>query len=217
MKDFVIVLLHGWGQNSSSMEVFEDELRKYYKVININLLKLNDNKIYSINDYVEDLHQKLNNEQNLVLIGHSFGGKIASFYSLKYKVEKLILIAPSTYIKKPLITKLKIRIYKCAKRLNLANKITFFESEDYKRLAPFHKKTFNNILINMSDLDQKKITIPTLLIGFKNDKKVPLSNLKHLHRTIKNSILITFEGDHFGYFDHYEDLTLNFMDFINEL
>lgn len=217
MKKYVLVLLHGWGQNNSSMRIFEDELKKHYEVMNINLLKLNDKEIFTIDDYVEDLHQKLNDKQNLILIGHSFGGKIASFYSLKYKVEKLILLAPSTYIKKSIITKIKIILYKFAKKIHLNGKIKSFESEDYQKLTSFQKRTFNNVLINMPDTKQKSITIPTLLIGFKSDKKVPLKNLKHLHKTFKNSKLLIYNGDHFGYFNHYEDLILNFMDFINDL
>ena len=53
-------------------------------------------RVYFDSIYIINYSLKLN---KIILIGHSFGGKIALCYATKYKTEKLVLLA-SPYKKK---------------------------------------------------------------------------------------------------------------------
>lgn len=214
MKNYNVILLHGWGQNNNSMNCFKENLKEKYSALNLNLLKTSQETSYDFNDYIEDLHNKINHLDNIVLIGHSFGGKIASLYATKYKVEKLILIAPSTIIKKTLITRLKIIISKTLNKMNL--KSHRFESNDYKKLLNKERITFKNIINNIDVKSLKTIKCPTLIIGFKNDLQVPLRNIKFLNKKIQNSKTIIYAGNHFAFLDYCEQISLNIMDFLND-
>lgn len=214
MKKYTIVLLHGWGQNHQSMMCFEEELKKEFIVKNINLLKLSKKSVFDFDDYINDLHRVLKDDDNLVLIGHSFGGKIASLYATKYKVEKLILIAPSTYIKKSFKTKVKILLHKIIKFFKIKRLMHLFKSNDYKKLNEIEQQTFKNIVKNIAASDLKSLNIPTLIIGFKDDKQVSFKSLKILYKTLPDSYLISYLGDHFAYIEHSEEILLNIMDFI---
>lgn len=57
------------------------------------LTKIDYNEwIQSEENYLQEL---LNKYHNVILIGHSMGGVIASFLATKYKIKKLVLIAPA--------------------------------------------------------------------------------------------------------------------------
>lgn len=211
MKDYTLIFIHGWGVKKETMCPLVNYLEKYYKCINLDILPLSKEKTYTINDYVLDLHEKIKQYDNIILIGHSFGGKIISFYALKYPVSKLVLIAPSTYIRRSLKTHIKILLYKACKRFRLQIN---FASNDYKKLELKEKQTFKNILINMHKKDLKNLTIPILLIGFKNDQEVKLKNIYFLHHKLKNSYLKIYIGNHFAYFDHLNKVLFDIYDFI---
>lgn len=214
MKNYTIILLHGWNQTKESMSCFEKIFTKYYEVLNINLLKLSKKNTYDFADYINDLHEQIKDKKNLILIGHSFGGKLASLYASKYEVEKLILIAPSTYIKKSLKVRLKIYFYKIFKCLKINKYFNSFQSNDYKILNGKEKETFNNIVKNIKKTELKNIISKTLIIGFKDDKQVNYKNLKYLKKLINGSTLTLYKGDHFAYFNYLEEISLQILEFI---
>lgn len=214
MKKYTIILLHGWGQTHKSMDCFEEELKKYYEVKNIDLLKISKDEVYDLNDYLIHLHNAIKDYKNLILIGHSFGGKLASLYASTYKVEKLILLAPSTYIKKSFKTKTKIILHKAIKFLKIKKLMNAFKSNDYKKLSGKEQITFKNIIKNIDKNHLKSISIPTLIFAFKNDKQVNYKSLKYLNKIIPDSKLKTFSGDHFAYLDNLENIILEMMEFM---
>ena len=54
----------------------------------------------------------------------------------------------------------------------------------------------------------KAINTNVNIIGFNKDKSISINDLKYLHKFIKNSKLHIFDGDHFGYFDHLNEIAL---------
>ena len=94
-----LLFLHGWGQNIEMMEPIAKPFMNEYNVLILDLPgfgKSSEPKtVWSLEDYATMVNAfvkkfKLN---HLILIGHSFGGKIAILYASLYKVEKLILLA----------------------------------------------------------------------------------------------------------------------------
>ena len=107
-SDIGLVFLHGWGQNIEMMMGIAKPFIKKYDVLLIDLpgfgLSEEPNEVWDLYEYA-DMVNGLVNElkmKNVILIGHSFGGKISICYSLKYEVNKLVLLASpyKTHVKK---------------------------------------------------------------------------------------------------------------------
>ena len=100
-----LLLLHGWGVDSSYMECFLEVKDYNFLVIDLPGFGKSDiDRPYDISSYVNDIHELLLELEisYFVGLGHSFGGKILYYYSLTYpcQVLKLYLIAPSLFMKK---------------------------------------------------------------------------------------------------------------------
>ena len=132
-----LLLLHGWGVDSSYLESLKDFLLNDYSILILDLPghgKSYLDKAYTINDYIDEIFLIVCKENitRLYGIGHSFGGKVLSYYSLKYPLLGGILISPST-IKPPfsLVKFLKIRLYKIFKFLRIPLPKFLQGSRDY--------------------------------------------------------------------------------------
>lgn len=140
------------------------------------------------------------NINNPIIIGHSYGGRIAIIYASKYEVDKLILVSSAGIKQKLKISKrLKIKVYKTLKKCHLPVKMG---SKDYQS-ADNVKKI---MLINAVNTDLKEemnnINTPTLLIYGKLDKVTPLELAYDIKNNIKDSTLI--EIDDCGHFPYLE-------------
>ena len=100
-----LVFLHGWGQNIQMMIPLAKPFIKKYNCMIIDLPGFGDSEepqeVYTIYDYAEMVNKLLTSKKikNPIIIGHSFGGKIALVYATKYKTNKIVLLA-SPYKKK---------------------------------------------------------------------------------------------------------------------
>lgn len=215
MNNYNLVLLHGYKQNSKHLAALEKRLSPYFKTFNLNLLKFNSINVISFDDYINDLENKISSLNNLIIIGYSLGGKLASFYALNHNVKALILIAPSTYIKTKFKTKIKILIAKFSKIFKIKHK--HLASKSYKELNAIDKRSFKNLLVYLHKKDLKKIKIPVLIIGFKKDENIATQDLKYLHKHLINSELILYKGKHDSLYYHLNEIGENIYDFIASL
>ena len=93
-----IILLHGWAANNNIYKKIVDRLVSKYSVYLIDLpgfgKSIDLDKEYTLDDYVLFLKKFIETLKidNPILIGHSFGGRIAIKFSSLYKVNKLILV-----------------------------------------------------------------------------------------------------------------------------
>jgi len=218
-SDTTVVLLHGWGQNIQMMNPISDKFSSKYNILLIDFAGFGDSEeptfYWSVYDYTKCLRElimylKLN---KIILIGHSFGGRIALVYSSKYNVEKLVCLA-SPYCKE--INKLPLmnRIYKRVKKIQYLNWITKVlqnkvGSSDYKNASP----TMKGILVKVINQDlavhAKKIKCPTLLIWGSLDTAVPLKRAYELEKLIKDSAVIVYEGaTHYAYLERLNQITI---------
>ena len=97
------------------------DLRQKYRVTTIDFLGMgcsgrpkfkvkNENEaIDFFIDSVQKWIEKTNYTEKFHLLGHSFGGYIATKYALKYPVEKLVLLSPVGVPKKPSKKSFKFR------------------------------------------------------------------------------------------------------------
>lgn len=210
--DTTLVLLHGWGQNIEMMNPIGNKYLDQFNVLTIDLpgFGQSDEPPYpwTVYDYVECLKKLIDSLQisKVILIGHSFGGRLSLIYSSKYKVEKLVCLA-SPYCQELQKLPLKTKIYKIIKKIPglswLANIIkNLIGSTDYKNAS----EVMRGILVQSINIDMvedvKKIKCPTLLVWGTNDTAVPINRAYELEKLIKDSGVIKYEGaTHYAYLE----------------
>ena len=117
-----IVLLHGWGQNIEMMDPLGKKLENKYRITIIDLpghgKSMEPKEEITIYDYCEIVKEVLDklNIKNPIIIGHSFGGRIAIIYASKYKTEKLVLLGAPCIRKKEKMS-LKVKTLKTLKKI----------------------------------------------------------------------------------------------------
>ena len=191
-----VLILHGWGwpvsvpQWARVKELLEN---KGYKVLVPDLPGFGENaelsQSWTINDYVnwiKDFCEKESLSQ-FFLIGHSFGGSLATKFSAEYpeKVRKLVLVDSAGIRKKRFKKEIQkktahfLNNFSFLPLYSLVRKIayrTLFRHSDYLLTEGVIKQTYLNVIgEDISDVFSK-ISIPTLLIWGKKDKITPLEH-----------------------------------------
>ena len=159
-------------------------------------------------DGVRDLMTDLSVE-DAVLIGHSFGGRVAmKVAAADPRVAGLILL-DSAGVKPRRGVKyyIKVAAYKIGKKLRI--KRLPQGSGDYRRLSHVMKGTFINVVNESSEKDASAIAVPTLLLWGKNDKDTPMYMCRRLNKLIGGSECIVLEGC--GHFAYLEKANLTFQ------
>ena len=211
-----VVFLHGWG---ASKETFL-WTKKYFENFNLVYVdfsgfgeSIEPEKPLSVFDYVQELKALLDKFKIdlLILVGHSFGGKVSLVYSSKYKVEKLVCLA-SPYCKELKKLPLKNRIYKKIKLIPglgwlakiMASRIG---STDYKNASEVMRGVLVKSVNLDLTLDVQKIKCPTLLVWGTNDTAVPINRAYELEKLISDAGVVKYEGaTHYAYLERLNHL-----------
>ena len=221
-----IIFLHGWGQNIEMMEPIANPFEDTHHLIIIDLpgFGLSDEPTsnWDLSNYVEminNLAQKLE-LKNITIIGHSFGGKLAIMYALKYSVYKLVLLA-SPFKQKITKVSTKVKILKTLKKIPGLKRFENFAkshmgSTDYKNASPIMR----DILVKHVNTDLSKevnqIKCPTLIIWGTKDDDVPYEDAKELESLIPDSGLVTYEGcTHYAYLERLNQTISVLKTFLN--
>ena len=200
--------MHGWGGEIASFKGLADQLSSLFRVTLIDLYGFgktpHPDHPLSIEDYARGV-QKVVEETGggeVILIGHSFGGRIAMRLAARgLGVRSVVLIDSAGVIpRRGLRYYVKITRYKIAK--SLRGKPLPKGSADYEALSGAMKGTFVNIVNEDSLPDARRIKVPTLLIWGSADKETPLYMCKKLQKAIPDSAAIVYEGaGHFCYLE----------------
>lgn len=212
-----IILLHGWAASSTIFESITNILKTKYTIYVIDLPGFGKSeepdKPYNLDDYVDLLYQFIIDLDiyNPILLGHSFGGRIAIKFASLYNVSKLILVDSAglkqkNFIKtktKILLYKLKKKYYKITKNVIKYNDLLINSgSTDYKEASVIMKKILVNVTNEYLDKHLKDITCDTLIIWGKKDDVTPYYNAIKLKKKIKNAGLVTLKGvGHFPFIE----------------
>ncbi len=92
-----ILLLHGWGQNIEMMKPIGDNFNDRFRITILDLPGFGESEepssIWNITSYEEMLEDFIKEVKikKPIIIGHSFGGRLAIRYSACNPVEKVVL------------------------------------------------------------------------------------------------------------------------------
>lgn len=230
-----IVILPGWGDTRSTFNSMIETLKNYFSVYIIDYPGFGNssfpNRDLDIYDYANLIKDfiTVNNIENPIIIGHSFGGRIGIILTGLYKmqIKKMILI-DSAGIKprKKLKTKFKQMLYKFLKKTSLVfpkkirsiylNKlINVFGSSDFKNLDQNIRTTFIKVINEDLTKYLKNISTSTLLIWGEYDKDTPLDDGKLMNIKIEDSGLVIIpNAGHFPYLEYPYYVTKIILEFL---
>ena len=211
-----VILLHGWGQNIAMMDPLGKKIEDNHRITIIDLpgfgLSSEPESVLGVPDYADIVYELLKELKisNPIIIGHSFGGRVAICYASKYPTKKMVLFgAPCVRhehkSKKQAVFKFMKKIIIFRPFVNILKK--HLGSVDYKNATP----KMRDILVKTVNLDlseyAKKIKCDALLIWGENDTAVSVSEAKELDGLLKNSALIILPGTHYYYLENLERVT----------
>ncbi len=206
-----LIVLHGWGSNKNLMKQSFSPYMDAFRHIYIDLPGFGNstcNLALTTNDYarvVELLMVHLNASKDIVL-GHSFGGKVA----LLLEPKVLVLVASAgIYIQKSFKVRAKIALFKLLKLFGFAKFREFFVANDAKKLSEPMYQTFKNVVDEDFSDEFFGYNGKALLCWGKDDTATPLSSAKKIKKLIKDSSLVIYEGDHYFFMNHAKDVSKN--------
>ena len=204
-----LIVLHGWGSDKNLMKNSFSTHMDSFRHIYIDLPGFGNstcNIALTTKDYariVELLMIHMNASKDIIL-GHSFGGKVA----LLLEPKVLVLVASAgIYVKKSFKVKAKIAIFKALKIFGLAKLRSFFVADDAKTLNEPMYNTFKNVVNEDFSSEFSAYNGKALLCLGKDDTATPLSSAQKMDELIKDSTLEVYEGDHYFFMNNIEDIS----------
>ena len=207
-----ILLLHGWGQNIEMMKPLGDAFSNRCRITILDLPGFGESEepkeAWNIEEYsamLEEFVQQLKIKKPIVM-GHSFGGRIAILYSSKNPIEKLVLFgSPCIRFQEEL--PFHVKVLKRIKTLPGMDKIgeymkQFIGSRDYKNATPIMRQTLVNVVNEDLSKYAREIEEPTLLIWGEQDSEAPVREAKELEKIMIDAALIILPGTHYAYLEN---------------
>lgn len=204
-----LIVLHGWGSNKNLMKQSFSKEMKGFRHIYIDLpgfgkstccLAMTTPDVARI---VELMMIHINASKDIIL-GHSFGGKVATLLDPKV----LVLVGSAgIFIRKSLKIKLKIAVFKVFKVFGLAKFRSFFVADDARTLSEPMYQTFKNVVDEDYSDEFSNYSGKALLCWGKDDTATPLSSGEKIHSLIKDSELKVYAGDHYFFMGQAEEIS----------
>ena len=207
-----ILLLHGWGQNIEMMKPLGDAFCDRFRITIIDFPGFGQSEepkeAWTIDKYSLMLEEfvKQTGIKKPIVMGHSFGGRVAIRYSARNPIEKLVLFG-SPCIRTNEDLSLKVKILKKLKTLPGMNKFgefmkQYIGSRDYKAASPIMRQTLVEVVNEDLSKYAREIEEPTLLIWGEQDTEAPVSEAKELEKIMMDAALIILPGTHYAYLEN---------------
>ena len=197
---YPLVFLHGWGSNKALMKQAFGAHLDMFRHIYVDLPGFGSstcNMALTTDDYANIMElflAQINANQDPIVVGHSFGGKVALLLN-----PRILVLIGSAGIKtaKSLKVRAKIALFKLLKVFGLTSLRKFFVAEDAKELSEPMYQTFKNVVDEDFAERFGMYTGRALLCWGREDTATPLSSAYRLRSLIGTSRLVEFDGDHY--------------------
>ncbi|MDE6704202.1 MAG: alpha/beta hydrolase [Muribaculaceae bacterium] len=230
-----IILMHGWGCQSSTLNSIANIAAEQHTVYNLDLPGFGKSdeprEVWGVDEYarmLEEFVSKLGIE-NPIVLGHSYGGRIGILYSSRNSVDKLILVdAAGIKPKRSLKYYFKVYSFKAGKHLTrlFLGKVKAEErieamrkkkgSSDYAGSSQMMRAVMSKSVNQDLKYAMPAIKAPTLLIWGENDTATPLRDAKIMEKLIPDAGLVSFLGcGHYSFLDNPHQFAAVLRSFIN--
>lgn len=217
-----VVLMHGWGCDHTTVRSIASILEPKFHVFNIDLPGHGKSDepptAWGVDEFTDLIEKfcKMNNIDDPVLIGHSFGGRISLLMASRNPISRMVLV-DGAGIKPKRKPKYYIKVYtfKTAKKilpLILGKKkggeiIDKWRgksgSADYRNSSPIMRAVMSRCVNQDLKHVMPDIKASTLLIWGENDTATPLSDAKYMEKHIPDAGLVSFpDAGHYSFLDN---------------
>ena len=203
-----IIFLHGWGGSIDSFRGVGEYFSTKYRCTLVDFYGFGDSPLLgalTLEDYAKGIEELIEyySMKDVVLVGHSFGGRVAILLASRNNNIKSIVLVDSAGLKPRFSLKkfFKKTTYRLKKALKMD--VSKCGSADYRQLSGDMRETFKNIVNFHLDFCLKDIRCSTLIIWGKRDKDTPPYMARRLRKRIYNSGLVFLKGGHYSYLDCY--------------
>ncbi|MCM1093543.1 MAG: alpha/beta hydrolase [Lachnospiraceae bacterium] len=231
-----IVLMHGWGCDTTTLASIEKVALESCRVINIDFPGHGKSPeppaVWGVEEYTRVLEKIVEAEklEHPSLLGHSFGGRVGILYSSRHHdVDKLILVdAAGIKPKRSAKYYLKVYSFKLMKRwlyLTLGKKEAEARldamrakagSSDYARATPRMRAILSKVVNEDLKPVIPSIKASTLLIWGENDTATPISDARYMEAHIPGAGLVAFPGcGHYSFLDNPTQFAAVLRSFLN--
>ncbi|MBU1669316.1 alpha/beta hydrolase [bacterium] len=199
-----ILILHGWGSNKEIMkQAFSKEFQNY-KHIYLDMPGFGasaNEMILTTKDYgaIVQLFLEALAIKPTIIMGHSFGGKVATLLNPPYLV---LLSSAGIVTVKPWSIKVKIATFKLLKPLGFSKIRELFVAPDAQGMSHEMYETFKNVVDEDFEVEFSKSKSRALCFWGIDDTATPLYTGEKIAGLIENSELYPLEGDHFFFLKH---------------
>ena len=211
-----VILLHGWGQNTEMMAFIGEFLKSHFIVYNLDMPGFGQSgdpkEAWGSFEYCQFLRHFCETMQieDPIIIGHSFGCRIAIQYAVHYPVHRMVLTgAAGIRDKRGIDYYARTYAYKLGKKILSLKPFEKYKeelmknagSEDYRNSSGVMRQTFVKIVNeDLKDL-LKDVKAETLLVFGENDEATPVEKGKMMEKLMPDAALVIFENDdHYAYF-----------------
>lgn len=217
-----VVLMHGWGCDHTTVKSIAAILEPGMKIYSLDLpghgKSQEPPEVWGIEQFTKAVEEFIKKEeiQSPVLIGHSFGGRIAILLSSRNDIGKIVLvdaagIKPKRSMKYywkvysfKIIKKLLIIALGKGKRGSIVEKMRAKKgSADYRNSSPMMRAVMSKCVNEDLKHVMPHIKASTLLVWGENDTATPLSDAKTMEKLIPDAGLVSFpECGHYSFLDN---------------
>lgn len=194
-----LIILHGWGSNKEIMKQAFEPYMDQFRHIYIDLPGFGGSINHAVLDSQEytrilEAFLELIGAKKEIIIGHSFGGKIATLLN-----PNLLVLLSSAGIKlpKPMKVLIKIRLTKLANMLGLRQLASIFRAQDAKELNTLMYETFKKVVDEDFSEEFANFYNKSLICWGESDTATPLEAGEKIAELIKNNRFTVYQGDHF--------------------
>lgn len=229
-----VILMHGWGCDLNALNLFERVGTEHNTVYNLDLPGFGQSTepptAWGIEEYTVLLEEFVNalGLENPVVLGHSFGGRVALLYASRNPVKRLVLVdAAGVKPRRTLKYYFKVFSYKLAKwiypalvgREKAKEKIEQMRSRrgsyDYANSSPMMRQVMVKVVNSDLRHVMPRIKAPTMLIWGENDTATPMRDARIMKKLIPDAGLVSFPGaGHFSFIDNPYQSAATFRRFI---
>ena len=230
-----LLLLHGWGAQGSSFAPVQAHLEQHFRCYSLDFPGFGQSdppqEAWGTAEYTDFVRQFIQDRQleHPILIGHSFGGRIAIRLASAENFPKVILVdSAGIRPRRSWDYYLKVSTYKSLKAVLLSTPVLKNHAE--KILAHFRKRAgssdyqnashiMRTVLVKVVNEDLRHllpgITAPTLLIWGERDEATPVADGRLMESLIPDAGLVVLKNaGHFSYLDRLHDFLVILDNFL---
>ena len=220
-----VLIMHGWGCSSETMEPIVFSLAHKLHVFIIDLpghgKSSEPPSVWGVNDFADMIEEFLSacNIVNPIIIAHSFGGRVAIVLASRRKDIRKMMLIDSAGIKPRRTLKYYLKVYgfKFTKKMlplfvgtQKSKKIiekykAKAGSSDYNSSTPMMKGVMSKCVNEDLKHLLPAIKCPVLLIWGETDTTTPITDARIMEKLIPNAGLVSFP--YCGHFSFLENLS----------